>query len=135
MEFPITLCSYKLLPMSKIKDLDGFVGRRLRIRDLHVFSAVASTGSMAKAAVQLGVSQPAVSEVVGSLEHALRVRLFDRKPQGVELTLYGRALLDRTRTAFDELKQGVRDIEGLADPAAGEIRVGCPESIATGILP
>ena len=36
------------------------IGRRLRLRDLHVFSMVVQCGSMAKAAAQLGVSQPTV---------------------------------------------------------------------------
>jgi len=121
--------------MPSFKDLDSVVGRRLRMRDLHVFMAVAQARSMARAALQLGVSQPAVSEVIGSLEHALRVRVFDRKPQGVELTQYGEALLQRTRIAFDEFKQALRDIEGLADPTAGRVRIGCPESITGGILP
>jgi DNA-binding transcriptional LysR family regulator len=121
--------------MPSFKDLDSVVGRRLRMRDLHVFMAVVQARSMARAALQLGVSQPAVSEVIGSLEHALRVRLFDRKPQGVELTQYGEALLQRTRNAFDEFKQALRDIEGLADPTAGKVRIGCPESIIGGILP
>ena len=72
---------------------------------------VAQHGSMAKAAVQLGVSQPAVSEVIADLEHALGVRLLDRSPQGVEPTMYGNALLKRSIAVFDELKQSVRDIE------------------------
>ncbi|HZQ73478.1 MAG TPA: LysR family transcriptional regulator [Burkholderiales bacterium] len=121
--------------MALFKDLDGLIGRRLRLRDLRVFMAVVEARSMAKAASNLGVSQPAVSEIVASLEHALRVRLFDRKPQGVELTSYGEALLRRSRSAFDEFKQGLREIEGLADPTAGEVRVGCPESIAASVLP
>ena len=121
--------------MSKLSDTEGFIGRRLRLRDLHVFLVVVQAGSMAKAAARLGVSQPAVSEVIAALEHALRVRLFDRSSQGVELTIYGRALLKRGVAAFDELKQGVREIEGLEDPSAGELRIGCPESVAASILP
>lgn len=121
--------------MPKITHWESFIGRRLRLRDLHVFLEVAQTGSMAKASAQLGVSQPAVSEVIATLEHALRVRLFDRSSRGVELTVYGRALLARSRGAFDELKQGVIEIEALTDPAAGELRIGCPESIAASILP
>jgi DNA-binding transcriptional LysR family regulator len=121
--------------MPSFKDLDSVVGRRLRMRDLHVFMAVVQARSMARAALKLGVSQPAVSEVIGSLEHVLRVRLFDRKPQGVELTEYGEALLQRTRVAFDEFKQALRDIEGLADPTAGKVHIGCPESITGGVLP
>lgn len=110
------------------------IGRRLRFRDLQVFFSVVQCGSMAKAANELGVTQPAVSEVVAGLEHAFGVRLFDRTPQGVEPTIYGRALLKRGLAAFDELKQGIRDIEFLADPTKGEVRVGCPDSFAGGIL-
>jgi DNA-binding transcriptional LysR family regulator len=90
---------------------------------------------MAKAAGQLGVSQPAVSEVIADLEHALGVRLLDRSPRGVEPTMYGEALLKRTIAVFDELKQSVRDIESLADPATGEIRIACALAIAFTVIP
>src|SRR5215510_15976154 len=110
------------------------ISRRLRFRDLQVFVAVVHCGSMAKAATELGVTQPAVSEVVAELEDAFGVRLFDRSPQGVVPTIYGRALLKRGVAAFDELKQGIRDIESLADPTKGEVRIGCPDSLAGGLL-
>jgi DNA-binding transcriptional LysR family regulator len=110
------------------------IGRRLRFRDLQVFFMVVEHGSMAKAAVELGVSQPAVSGVVADLEHAFGARLFDRSSAGVEPTVYGRALLKRGLAAFDELKLGIRDINFLADPARGEVRIGCPDSIAGAIL-
>jgi DNA-binding transcriptional LysR family regulator len=110
------------------------IGRRLRLRDLHAFLMVVQRGSMAKAAEQLRVSQPAISKVVADLEHALGVRLLDRGRRGVEPTLYGRALVKRAMIAFDELKQGVRDIAFLADPAAGDLTIGCADSIAATIL-
>src|SRR5215510_5408685 len=116
-------------------DWESQIGRRLRLRDLHVLHAVVQHRSMAKAAVQLGVSQPAISEVIADLEHALGVRLLDRSPQGVEPTMYGNALLKRSTTVFDELKQGVKDIEHLADPTTGEIRIACPLAIAFTIIP
>jgi len=116
-------------------DWEGQLGRRLKLRDLHVFSVVVERGSMAKAAAHLGVSQPAVSEVISDLEHALGVRLLDRSPHGVEPTIYGRVLLKGGTAAFDELKQSIREIEFLADPTVGELRIGCPESFATSILP
>jgi DNA-binding transcriptional LysR family regulator len=112
----------------------GRVSRRLRFRDLEVFFAVVQRGSMAKAAAELGVTQPAVSEVIAELEHTFGVRLFDRNPQGVVPTIYARALHKRGLAAFDELKQGIRDIEFLADPTKGEVRIGCPDSIAGAIL-
>ena len=116
-------------------DWDSQVGRRLRLRDLHVFFTVAQDGSMSKAAARLGVSTPTVSEAIAGLEHGLGVRLFDRGPKGVEPTRYGDALLKRTLIVFDELKQSIRDIEHLADPAAGEIRIACPLAITLTIIP
>ena len=116
-------------------DWDSQIGRRLRLRDLHVFSTVAQRGSMAKAAAQLGVSTPTVSEVIADLEHALGVRLLDRSPKGVEPTRYGDALLKRTLIVFDELKQSIKDIEQLADPTSGEIRIASPLAIAFTIVP
>jgi DNA-binding transcriptional LysR family regulator len=106
-------------------DSDSEIGRRLKLRDLHLFFTVVQHGSMAKAASELGISQPSVSEVIADLEHTLGARLFDRGPRGVEPTMFGHALLMRTRAAFDELRQGVKDIEFLADPTSGEVRIGC----------
>src|SRR5947209_11854572 len=120
--------------MLKKIDWDSQIGRRLRLRDLHVFFTVAQRGSMAKAAAQLGVSAPTVSEVIADLEHGLGVRLFDRSQQGVEPTAYGRALLKRTVIVFDELKQSIRDIEFLSNPSVGELKIGCPDSIAATLL-
>jgi DNA-binding transcriptional LysR family regulator len=111
---------------------DQQIGRRLRLRDL--FVTVAECGSMGKAGVKLGVSTPSISEVIAVLEHALGARLLDRSPQGVVTTPYGEALLVRARAAFDELRQGVRDIEFIGDAQAGELRIGCPESITAGFL-
>ena len=120
--------------MAQKIDWESQIGRRLKLRDLHAFFTAVQRGSMSKAARQLGVSQPAVSEAIADLEQALGVRLLDRGPQGIEPTMYGAALLRRSAAVFDELKQCIRDIEFLGDPTAGELRIGCPEAIAA-ILP
>ena len=111
------------------------IGRRFQLRELHVFCTVAGRGSMAKAAAELGITQPSVSAVIAGLETSLGVKLFDRGPGGVEPTQFGRALLTRVQGAFDELRQGVKDIEFLSEPTAGEVKIGCPESISAGFLP
>jgi len=121
--------------MAKPLNWESRIGRRVRLRDLHVLFAVVQHGSMASAGVHLGISQSAVSQAIATLEHALAVRLLDRTPRGVEPTMYGNALIRRGQAAFDELRLGVKDIEFLADPAAGEVRIGCSESISAGILP
>jgi DNA-binding transcriptional LysR family regulator len=108
------------------------LGRDLKLRDLSVLLTVARCGSMGKAAAELAVSQPAVSKAIAEMEFTLGVRLLDRGPQGVEPTIYARALLDRGLIAFDELRQAVKHIEYLADPTAGELRIGCTVPIGTG---
>jgi DNA-binding transcriptional LysR family regulator len=116
-------------------DCEQQIGRRIRLRDLHVFLTVTQRGSMAQAAAQLGVSQPAVSEVIADLERTLGVPLFDRSTRGVTPTVYARAMVDRSVAAFDELKQGIRTLENLADPAAGELWIACIESVSALTLP
>jgi DNA-binding transcriptional LysR family regulator len=120
---------------SPIQNWESRIGRRLKLRDLHILFTVVQWGSMAKGAAYLEMSQPAVSEAIASLENALGVRLLDRSSRGIEPTIYARALLKRGDVVFDELKQGIRDIEFLADPTIGEIRIGCPESLAAGFVP
>ena len=116
-------------------DWDSQIGHRLRLRDLQILMAVARHGSMNKAARELRLSQPAVSGIITTLEDAIGERLLDRDNQGVEPTRYGKALLERSLVVFDELKQGIREIEHLADPTVGEVRIGCVDSIASTMLP
>jgi DNA-binding transcriptional LysR family regulator len=103
------------------------------LQHLKVVTAVAEWGSMAKAARHLAISQPVVSKVIADLEDMLGVRLFDRSPQGVEPTLYGRALLKRSIAIFDDLKASVDEIAFLADPTAGEVRIGSTEPLLAGL--
>src|ERR1044071_3884612 len=100
------------------------IGRRIRLRDLHILLAVVQCKSMAKAAQHLAISKPVVSKVIADLERVLGVRLLERDRHGAEPTIYGTALLKRGTTVFDELREGVKDIEFLTDPAAGEVRIG-----------
>jgi DNA-binding transcriptional LysR family regulator len=111
------------------------VMRRLKLRELRILLVVTQTGSMAKAATQLAISQPAVSRAIADMETSLGVSLLDRNPRGVEPTQYGRALLKRSVAVFDELRQGVQDIEFLADPTAGEVRIGCIPPLAASFVP
>lgn len=111
------------------------VGRRLKLRDLHILLAVVQQGSMAKAASVLAVSQPAVSKAVADMEHTFGVRLLDRTRRGVQPTVFGNALARRGLVIFDEVKQCVGELEFLVDPRRGELRIATSESIAAGVLP
>jgi DNA-binding transcriptional LysR family regulator len=111
------------------------IGRRLKLQDLNVLMTVIQAGSMAKAADRLNTSQPNISRAIADLEHAFGVRLLDRQPRGVEPTAFGRALLDCGLAVFDDLRQGVKSIEHLADPATGELRIGANHFLAASIVP
>ena len=69
------------MALAGASDWDERLGRRLRLRDLHVLLVAAQQGSMAGAAARLGVSQPAVSQAIAELEAAVGVRLLDRSPR------------------------------------------------------
>jgi DNA-binding transcriptional LysR family regulator len=114
---------------------DPRIRRRLKLRDLDTLLAVAQTGSMAKAAAQLSVSQPAVSKAIAEMERTLGYRILDRTAQGVEPNLYGRALLKWGTAVFDDLRQGMNELAFIADPTAGELRIGAAEPIVAGFLP
>jgi DNA-binding transcriptional LysR family regulator len=97
-----------------------------------MLEAVAQRGSMARAAQSLNISQPAVSKAIAALERTLNVRLLDRTPTGVEPTIYGRTLLNGGTAVFDELRQSLKQLRYMADPRAGEIRIGCTQPLAIG---
>jgi len=105
------------------------IKRRLKLRDLDILMAVIESGSMGKAADRLAISQPAVSKAIVELEDALGVRLVDRSRRGVVPTAYGEALARRGIAVFNDLRQGVQDIDFLSDPTKGEIRIGTTEPV------
>jgi DNA-binding transcriptional LysR family regulator len=110
------------------------IGRRMKLQDLHVLMAVVQAGSMNKAAALLNTGQSAISRSIAELERTIGVRLLDRNPEGVKPTEFGRALLDGGAAAFDDLRQAVKNIEFLADPTAGEVRIGCNPFLAANLV-
>ena len=114
--------------------LSDRIGLRMKLHDLHVLMAVAQAGSMSKAAVLLNTTQPAISRSIAELERTIGVRLLERNPQGVEPTEYGRALLKGGVAVFDDLRQAVKNIEFLADPTSGDVRIGCTPILAASFV-
>ena len=95
---------------------------------------VVQAGGLGKAAGQLGISQPAVSKSLAALENTLGVRLLERSRQGTTPTPYAVALIKRSAAIFDELRQGFQDIEFLADPSVGEVRIGATEPLSVAVI-
>ena len=108
---------------------DDRIGRRLKLKDFHTLQAIAEAGSMAKAAKLLAMSQPAISKAIADMEHVVGAALLERSSQGVELTESGRILVARGRVIFDEVREGMKDIEAVADPTKGELRIGTADPL------
>jgi DNA-binding transcriptional LysR family regulator len=106
----------------------------MKLQDLHVLMTVVQAGSMGKAAQRLNTTQPNISRSIAELEHTLGVRLLDRHRQGIEPTEFGRVLLDCGVAVFDDLRQGVKNIESLCDPTAGQVRIGTTAFLAASIV-
>ena len=98
---------------------------RYTLKQCGYFRAVAACGSIAKAARQLNISQPSVSQAIDKLEEITGLTLFDRfHARGLELTLSGRLFLRQVQPLLDHADQLARDAESLAAEASGEIRLG-----------
>src|SRR5690242_1872240 len=121
---------YEVPVMDEIERIE----RRISLHDLRVLMAVVDTGSMGKAARLLATSQPAVSRSVGELEQALGVRLLDRSARGIGPTPYGHALVRRGAAVFDEIQQGIKDVQAISNPAAGTLTLGASLAIAEGLV-
>ena len=94
----------------------SLLARGVTARHLHVLQAIAERGSEARAAVQLGVSQPAVHQALRQLEHMVGASLCIRARSGLRLDDAGDALLLASRLAQAELRQAEDE---WAEPGGG----------------
>lgn len=111
------------------------IARRVTLRELRLLLAVARSGSILKAAQDVGLTQPAVSKSIKDLESTVGVRLFDRTNRGVEPTPQGQVLLRRAAGVFQELRQAVDELDFLADSGGGHVRIGGTPGMCAGLLP
>ena len=109
--------------------------RRVTLRELRLLLAVARSGSILKAASEIGLTQPALSKSIAGIEATFGVRLFDRNNRGVSVTPQGEILLRRAAGVFEELRQAVDELQSLADAARGELRLGGTPAVCAGLLP
>ncbi len=107
---------------------------RESLNDLTAFVAVARAGSFTKAAAQLGVSQPALSQTVRGLEARLGVRLLARTTRSVAPTEAGERLLNAVGPRFDEVEAGLAGLAEMRGKPAGTVRVTADEHAARTVL-
>ena len=108
--------------------------RRLRLRDLETLVTVVQAGGMRKAAGELNLSQPAVSKAIAELEDTVGLKLLERGRRGVVPTAFGAALARRSEALIDGVRGALRELDELADPETGEVRLGSMETLHAGVV-
>ncbi|HYD99474.1 MAG TPA: LysR family transcriptional regulator [Alphaproteobacteria bacterium] len=103
---------------------DWFLRARLKLRHLQLFVALDDQRNLFRAAAQLNMSQPAASKLLGDIEEALGVRLFERLPRGVEPNWYGDIMIRRARIVLAELEQAAGEIAALRAGDSGSVAIG-----------
>lgn len=107
----------------------------LDLQKLRIFVAIAQSGSFTRAAEQLLLTQPTVSQQLAALEAQVGVALLERQPRRVYLTAAGAALLPYARRMLALANEGARaarDAAGLADRT---LRLGVGNVLAVYVLP
>lgn len=102
---------------------------------LKAFAAVARQKSFTKAAVELGLTQSAISRSVRELEEEIDQRLFDRTTRQVELTDAGEHLSQRICHLIEEVEQTLRDSHGGAKPCQGVVHIATDPVLSSMTLP
>src|SRR5919107_2375732 len=107
---------------------------RENVSDLVAFIAVAREGSFTRAAVQLGVSQPALSQAMRGLEERLGLRLLNRTTRSVAPTEAGERLLRSIEPQFAQIEGSLLALTELRDKPSGVVRITSTQHAAETVL-
>jgi DNA-binding transcriptional LysR family regulator len=102
--------------------------------DLRFFLALSERGSISGAAKFLNVNHSTVLRRLASLEKRLGVRLFDRLPDGYQLTAHGEELRDQLRGVSEQIETAQRSLRGRDRSLSGAIRVTTTDTLMRGLL-
>jgi LysR family nitrogen assimilation transcriptional regulator len=97
---------------------------------LRCFLAIAEFGSVSRAAAQIDVSQPALSQILLRLEDELRIKLFERTSRGVTPTDAGRIFQEHARNILKDMQRAREEVHGRDPLANVTVAVGLPGSIS-----
>jgi DNA-binding transcriptional LysR family regulator len=101
------------------------------LRPVAVFATVAETGSFRRAAEELKLSAPLVSQIVSGLEEDLGAQLLYRSTRRITLTDAGKRLLDKARPAFDLIGEAIAEARGSTSEPKGYLKVTAPTVLAS----
>ncbi len=107
----------------------------MELRQLNYLLAIAEKGTIGKAAESLGISQPALTKSIRTLEDELRIKLLERRPRGVIPTTYGHAVIAHARSVHSHMQGLSSELQALRAGVAGIIRFGMAQGVASRLLP
>lgn len=108
---------------------------RLKISQLRALVAIADEGTFGKAALQLDISQSAVSHAISTMEDTLGVSLLNRGRQGAALTPVGEEIAEEARQVLASLERIGKTATSARGLETGQVRVACFRSVATHLMP
>ena len=107
----------------------------IQVRQLQAFRRVVELGSATRAAVELGISQPAVSKLLAGLAEACGFELFVRNGNRLDPTAEGLSLFREVERLFVNVEQIERHAAAIREKRTGEIAIGAFPALATRALP
>ncbi|WP_350334232.1 hydrogen peroxide-inducible genes activator [Coralliovum pocilloporae] len=107
----------------------------ITLRQLRYFVALADTRHFRKAAEQIGVSQPSLSQQIVGLEAALGLDLVERGRRGAVLTPGGRDVLEQARVILDDIEGLKTSAQGAREGISGTLRLGSTPTLGPYFLP
>jgi DNA-binding transcriptional LysR family regulator len=107
----------------------------MNLRQLEYWVAVVDTGSFTRAAAQMHVSQPGLSQQIRVLEKEFGGQLLERLPRGIRLTAAGKAFLPEARATVLAAQRAARAAHEALSLRTGQLEIATVRSVAVGILP
>lgn len=104
----------------------------MTIRHLKIFTTVADLGGMSKAAKELHITQPSISQAIAELEKYYGVKLFERLSQKIYLTKEGELMLSFSRHILDSFEQMETAMNQAVEKSS--LRIGCSVSVGTCLI-
>lgn len=107
----------------------------MNLPQLYYFRKLAQLQHYTKAAKELYITQPSLSDSIASLEQELGVSLFQREGRNVKLTKYGKEFYKYVNDALNQLDEGIAIAKSKSGPVGGVIDIGCIPTILGDYMP
>src|SRR5262245_38447230 len=115
--------------------ISGVIRSRLKTRHIVLLAHLDQHRSVLRAAEAVGITQPAASKLLGELEDALGVKLFERHARGVHPTWYGEILVRHAHSVLSQLGKAQEEIAALKSGLTGRVSIGTVVTPGTGLVP